>query len=138
MLFFNFCFFDFSEFQMTIVENLMEKPSFFIMDFEGPYEVLLRHKYFWSTYFWQWNDGPFKIFEICRKTYFASLFFLNERNITISILMIHVKHTVVHYANLNSGSINKSYLLATEYAILLGFFLFSIYVYFNKAFIKNF
>ena len=27
--FFNFCFFHFSKFQMTIVKNLMEKPSFF-------------------------------------------------------------------------------------------------------------
>ena len=32
------------------------------MDFEGSYEALLRHKYFWSTYFWQQNDGPFNIF----------------------------------------------------------------------------
>ena len=31
---------------MAIVKNLMEKPSIFVMDFEGSYEVLLRHKYF--------------------------------------------------------------------------------------------
>ena len=47
---------------MIIVKNLIEKASFFIIDFESSYEVLLCHKYFWSTYFWQWNDGPFKIF----------------------------------------------------------------------------
>ena len=35
---------------MAIVKNLMELPSFFKMDFEGTYEVLLRHKYFRSTY----------------------------------------------------------------------------------------
>ena len=62
MLFYNFCFFHFSKFQMTIVKNFMEKPSFFKMDFEGSYEVLLHHKYFWSTLFWQWNCGPFKTF----------------------------------------------------------------------------
>ena len=62
MLSFNFCFFLFSKFQMDIVKNVMELPSSFKMDFEDSYEVLLRHKYFWSTYFWQWNDGPFKIF----------------------------------------------------------------------------
>ena len=32
------------------------------MDFEDSYEVLLRHRYFWSPNFWQWNDGPFEIF----------------------------------------------------------------------------
>ena len=31
---------------MTIVKNLMDKLSFFIMDFEGSYEVLLGHKCF--------------------------------------------------------------------------------------------
>ena len=46
MLFFNFSFFHYSKFQMAIVENLMELPSFFKMDFEGSYEVLLRHKFF--------------------------------------------------------------------------------------------
>ena len=46
MLRFNFCLFHFSKFQMTIVKNLMKKPSFFIMNFEGSNEVLLRHKYF--------------------------------------------------------------------------------------------
>ena len=50
----NFHLFLFSKFEMTIVKNLMEKRHpFFIMDFEGFYEVLLRHKYFWSTHFRQ-------------------------------------------------------------------------------------
>ena len=31
---------------MTIVKNFMEKPYFFIIDFEGSYEALLPHKYF--------------------------------------------------------------------------------------------
>ena len=62
MLFFNFYLFNFSKFQVTFVKNLMKKPSFFIMDFEGSNEVLLPHKYFWSIYFLRWNDGPFKIF----------------------------------------------------------------------------
>ena len=62
MLFFNFCFFHFPKLQMTIAKNLMEKLCAFIMDFEGSNEGLLRHRYFWSTYFWRWNDGPFKSF----------------------------------------------------------------------------
>ena len=32
--------------------------------------------------------------------HFVSLFFLNERNITTPLLMIHLKPTSVHYANL--------------------------------------
>ena len=61
MLFLNFCLFHFS-FHFTVVKNLMEKPSFFIMDFEGSYEFLLRHKCSWSSYFLQWNDGLFRFF----------------------------------------------------------------------------
>ena len=49
-------------------------------------------------------------FEICTDMHFVSLFFLNERNITTSFLMVHLKCTVVHYANLNSSSINKPFL----------------------------
>ena len=47
-------------------------------------------------------------FEICTRKC-VSLFFLNERNITISLLTIHLKCTIVaRYTNLNSSSINKS------------------------------
>ena len=49
-------------------------------------------------------------FEICTDLHFVSLFFLNERNIATFLLMIHLKFTVVHYANLNSSSINKLFL----------------------------
>ena len=45
--------------------------------------------------------------------------------------MIHLKCTVVHYANLNSSILK---LRAVEHAIPLGFF---IYVYFNEAFVKK-
>ena len=63
MLFWNFCIFYFSKFQMTIVKNLMEKPSVFIMDFEDSYEVLLIKSQIVLIYtFLQWNDGPFEIF----------------------------------------------------------------------------
>ena len=46
MHFLNFYLFHFSKFQITIVNNLMEKHSFFIMDFKSSYTFLLRHKYF--------------------------------------------------------------------------------------------
>ena len=54
------------------------------------------------------------IFEMKQQTFpnfwrFAH-FFLNERNITTSILMIHLKFTVVHYANLSPRSMNKLFL----------------------------
>ena len=62
-------------------------------------------------------------FKIFREMHFVSLFLLNERNIKNSLLMIHLKYTVAHYANLNSSSINKPYLRFVEYAI--SFFLIS-------------
>ena len=57
--------------------------------------------------------------------------------------MIHLKCTVVHYANLNSSSINKLYLRAVEYTFSVFcffcfFFRFLIYVYINEVFVKNF
>ena len=67
---------------------------------------------------------------------FVSLFFLNERNITTSLLMIHLKCTVVHYSNLNSSSINKLFLNYERLSIFF-FFQFLIYVHFNEAFVKK-
>ena len=48
---------------------------------------------------------------------FCFLIFSNERNITISRLMINLKCAVVHYAILNSSSLNKPYLWAIEYCL---------------------
>ena len=62
------------------------------------------------------TTAHFIFLKICTEMHFVS-FFLNERNIATSILMIHLKCTVVHYATLNSSSINKPYLWAVEYAI---------------------
>ena len=82
-------------------------------------------------------------FEICTVMHFVSLFFLNERNITTALLMTHLKCTVVHYSDLNSSSINKKPFL--NYGplnmlfiyLLIYFFKFLIYVYFNKAFAQK-
>ena len=103
MLFFNFCLFLFSKFQMAIVKNL-------IMDFDCTQEVLIRHKYFQSTRFYKETTALLNFFEICTEMHFVSLFFLNERNISIFLVMIHLKCTVVHYFNLNSSSLNKPFL----------------------------
>ena len=78
-----------------------------------------------------------KFFEICLEIHFVSLFFLNETNIRTSFLIIHLKCTVVHYTDLNSRSINKPYVRTVENALSC-FFLFLLYVYFNKAFVKDF
>ena len=105
MLFFDFGFFLFSKFQMAISKNLMELLTFFKTDFEGSDEVLLRHKYFWSTYFWQWNDGPFKFFQfpwIC----ILFLYFFWMKEVLQSHFWLHIQN-VLHYANLNSSSKNK-------------------------------
>ena len=78
-----------------------------------------------------------EFFKISTEIDFVSMYFLNERNITTSLLMMHLKRTVAHYAYLNPSFINKPYLRAFEYAISC-FFLFLIYDYFNEAFVKNF
>ena len=51
--------------------------------------------------------------------YFVSLFFLNKRNVTTTLLMMHLKCTVIDYANLNSRSKKQVALesQAAEYVI---------------------
>ena len=70
--------------------------------------------------------------------HFVSLFFVNERNITTSLLVIHLEYTVVPDANLNSSSINKPLLNYGLLNMLFRLFLFLIYVYFNEAFVKKY
>ena len=65
-----------------------------------------------------------KFFKISTEMHFVLLFFLNERNITTSLLMIHLKCAVVHYVSLNSSSINKPYLRAAKCAISFVCFFF--------------
>ena len=64
-------------------------------------------------------------------------FFQNERNITTSLLVIHLRCTVVHYANLNSISKNKPFLNYGSLNMLFRFFRFLIYVYFNETLVKK-
>ena len=78
------------------------------------------------------------LFSICTDMHFGSLFFLNERNMTTSLLMIHLKCTVVHYTNLNWSSKNKPFLNYGSLNMLFRFFRFLNYVYFNEAFVKIF
>ena len=82
-------------------------------------------------------------FQISAAMHFVSLFFLNERNIATSLLMIHLKRTVVHYVNLNRSSINKPYLRAVEYTISFLFFFYFLFMFIltrllSKAFQKNY
>ena len=80
-----------------------------------------------------------KFFEICTEIHFVFLFFLNEKNISTSLLIIHLKcdvmycyvlfpFTIYNYANLNSSSLSKPYLRAVEYAILLLFDILYIFI----------
>ena len=85
----------------------MEKPSCFIMDFK----ILMKFYYITNTFDLQFFDNEMTAvlnsFEICTEKRFVSLFYLNERKITTSLLMIHVKCTVAQYAYLSSSSISK-------------------------------
>ena len=69
---------------------------------------------------------------------FVPIFLLNERNVTTSLLMIHLKFTVAYYANLNQSSINKPLLNYRLSNMVFGFFWFLIYVYLKEAFVKRF
>ena len=116
---------------MTIFKNL-------IMDFEGSWFYYVIN-IFDLLIFDNETAALLNIFEICTtKIHFVSLFFLKERNITTSLLMIHLKCAVVHYANLNSSSINKSFISYGPLNILFCFFRFLVYVYFNEDFVKKF
>ena len=90
-----------------------------MMDFEGSDEVLVRHNIFDLDSFDSETTALLKVFEIWTEMHFLSLVFRNEKNITTSFLIIQLKCAIVHYANLNLSSINKPYLRAVEYAILL-------------------
>ena len=85
-----------------------------------------------------------KFFKICTEMHFVSLFFLSERYITTSLLMIR-QCTVVHFANVKLSSINKSFLdceplnmLFRFFLVFFRFFLFLVCSYFKKAFVKEF
>ena len=66
------------------------------------------------------------------------ILFLLEKNNTTSFVIVHLKCTFVHYANLNSNSVNKSFLNYGLSNMLFRFFWFLIYVYFNEAIAKTF
>ena len=103
MLFFNYCFFPLYKFQMTIVSNL-------IMDLEGYDEVFYNVINVFNLHIFEKGTAAIYSFSgICTEIRFVSLFLLNERNITTSLLVTHLKCTIVRYANLNLSSINKSF-----------------------------
>ena len=114
----------------------MDKPSFFMIDFEGFSKVL----YYVTNIsdLQSFGNERTALFEICTEMYFVSLFFLNERNITTSLLMMHLKCTVVYYANLNLSTLNKPFLNYGPSNVLFCYFRFLIYGYFNEAFVENF
>ena len=125
MLFFNFCLFIFPNFKWLLSKSLWKNHSI-SMDFEHSYEVLLRHKCFDLHIFDNETMPLLNFLKIFMEMHFISLFFPNESNIATSLLMIHLKCTVVHYAIMQvahyANSANKPYLWVVEYAILLGFF----------------
>ena len=88
-------------------------------------------KFYYVAIVLQWNNGSFKLFWNLHGNAFPSFIFLNKRNIATSLLMIHLKCTVVHYANLNSSSNNKPFFKLRVHICIY------ICVYFNEAFVKN-
>ena len=76
-------------------------------------------------------------FEICTEMHFVSLFFSKWKKHYNLLLVVRLKCTVVHYANLNSSSKNKAFLNYGSLNMLFRFFRFPIYVYFNETFVKK-
>ena len=124
MLFLNFYLFHFFKFQITIVIYLMEKPSSLTMDFKGFLKFYYVTSFFNLQIFNNETTVLLKFFEICADMHFVSLICLNERSITTSLLVIDLKCTVVHYANLNSSSINKSFSSWIYYVVFFQFFVY--------------
>ena len=131
ILFFNFGLFSLSKFQMTIAKNLIKV-------FEGFKFYCVKNIFGLHIFCNKTVALLIFFFEIFRGLHFVSLFFLDERNITTSLLMIHLKCTVAHYANLNSSSENKPFLNYGSLNMLFRFFRFFISVYFNETFVKKF
>ena len=77
----------------------------------------------------------FNFFEICTEMRFVSLFFLNERNIATILLMIQMYCSSLCWSKFKLHKQVVLKLRAVEYAI--SFFRFLVYVYFNKAFVKE-
>ena len=122
---------------MTIVKNLVEYHPFFLKDLEGSYEVLQRHKYFWPIYFWQWNDVPFKNWNLHRNAF--SLFIFSKWKKYHSLTFEDTfKMYFVNYSNLTSSSIKKLFLNHGPLNVLFRFSRLLIYVYFIETFVKDF
>ena len=80
-------------------------------------------------------------FGLCSEMHFVSLFFLKKRNITRSLLMKHLKCTVVHYVNLNPSSINTLFSSSRPLNMQLFFkllFMFILMRFFLKALSKKY
>ena len=119
---------------------------FFIFFFTFPNFNWLLPKILWKNHLFhdgfRWffdnkTTALLTFFEISAEMHHASLFFLNERNITTSLLMVHLKCTVLHYADLNLSYINPIYGLLNMLFCFFCFFRFLIYGYFKEAFAKK-
>ena len=117
---FNFADFTFQPRNFQAAKNCCLKVS---------HQIVLRKFYYvtnvFNLYIFDKETALLIFFGICTEMNFVSLFFLNERNITTSLLMIHLKCTFVHYANLNSSSLNKPFLNCGPFNMLFLFFFFN-------------
>ena len=110
-----------NKFDLPVINSVYEKVRFTIK--RAP-------KTLWKSHT---NKGPFNwFFKLARKyscitKKICFFFFLSERNFTTSLLLIHLKCTVVYYINLNSSSLNKpllNYDVASNKLFLFFLFLF--------------
>ena len=109
-----------------------------LVDFQNSYKFSPRHKFLWSTRFWQWNNDAFKFFWNLHGDALCFFSFCKWKKYYNLILMIHLKHAIVHYTNFTSSSIIKPFLNYGSSNMLFYFLHFLNYTCFKDAFIKNF
>ena len=102
-------------------------------------KVLLCHKYFWSIHFRQWNDSPFKFFLNLQGNTFCFFTFSKWKkyyNFTFDDIF-KMYRCALCSINLNSSSINKSFLNQGPLNIPFHFCRILVYLCLNEAFFKN-
>ena len=121
----------FLNFAFTFLQISNEFCQNLIMEFEGSYETQLLHKHFWSTHIWQWNGGPIQCFWNLHGNAFSFSIFPERK------ILLLIDDTILHYAYLNSSSINEPFLSYGRWIYYFVFFDFLFMSILTRIFSKT-
>ena len=116
----------------------MKTAPVYMMDIKSSYKLLLSHKDLRSRNFWQWNDGPLKIFKNLYGNAFSLLVFIKGKIIAVCHLMIHIKCGAIIFLNENWRSLKQRFWNNGPSNMLSHFFMFFIFSYLYGIFAENF